>query len=57
MLYLMGLLGVIREGSGYCIEKINTRHFLKKALVVIPLYGTGQSTKTDEFSEKVQKGS
>ena len=31
MLYLMGLLGVIREGSGYCIEKIKTRHFLKKA--------------------------
>ena len=36
------------------LRKIKTRHTLKKALVVIPVYGTGQGTKTDEFSERFQ---
>ena len=35
-------------------REIKTRHTLKKALVVIPVWGTGQGTKTDEFLEQFQ---
>ena len=38
--------------STIVLRKIKTRHTLKKALV--PVYGTCQGTKTDEFSEKFQ---
>ena len=36
------------------MRKIKTTHTLKKALVVIPVYGTGQGTKSDEFLERFQ---
>ena len=52
-----GLVRIWLEvGSGYIsstivLRKIKTRHALKKALVVITVYGTGHATKLDEFSE------
>ena len=42
--------------QGVFLRKIKTRHTLKKAIVVVPVLGTGQGTKTDEFSENFQKG-
>ena len=42
--------------STIVLRKIKTRHTLKKALVVITVNGTGHATKSDEFSEKFQRG-
>ena len=36
------------------MKKIKTRHTLKKALVAIPVYGTGHANKSDEFWERFQ---
>ena len=40
--------------STIVLRKIKTRHTLKKALVVIPVLGTGHATKSDDFLERFQ---
>ena len=47
-------LGQLVLVSTIVLRKINTRHSLKKALVVILVLGTGKGTRTEGFSKKFQ---